>query len=71
MNAARPPRLLCYPYFGTNMYVQGVKLAQKKKQTMLPQLKLPSTASPYKAKVYLYVFVLFCFVLFTIRNSMA
>lgn len=47
--------LLCYLCFGTITYVQEVEPTQRKKRTILPQLKLPSTTCLYKDKVYLYV----------------
>lgn len=49
-------RLACYLCFGTVTYVQEVKFTPKKKQTILPQLRLPST-SFYKATAYFYSFL--------------
>ena len=44
----------CNPCFGTITEVQENKLTQKKKETILAQLKLPSTSCLYKANASFY-----------------
>lgn len=44
----------CNPCFETITEVQETRVTQKKKETILPQLKLPSTSCLYKANVSFY-----------------